>query len=215
MRRPRVYELAKQHGIPARQVLSILARAGHPATSAASRLDEDATTALLGELAQLTDADIEELRTRDEREQRARAAEVDEWARQDRLMDTETAARLAGVTPATIRKWVQRGKLVSGGTRTYRNGRSVPLFDSLDVAKAEYSTAHGARRRVIDPASEPVQRAMNRILDAIRVLRAHGYDETAIRDVFNRAYRGSFLCDRPQPPAEGAGATTASDDAIS
>ncbi|BCL29601.1 helix-turn-helix domain-containing protein [Streptomyces aurantiacus] len=56
------------------------------------------------------------------------------------LITTELAADEAGVTTATIRKWVQRGHLRSAGTQGRRR-----LFRLEDVFAAE-RTAYRARR---------------------------------------------------------------------
>lgn len=56
---------------------------------------------------------------------------------------TADASHLAGVSVATIRKWVQRGHL--NVDRRDHLGR--PLFRWLDVAKAERLTRDHARRK--------------------------------------------------------------------
>ncbi|MGP4048303.1 helix-turn-helix domain-containing protein [Streptomyces sp. 2A115] len=56
------------------------------------------------------------------------------------LITAELAADEAGVTPATIRKWVQRGHLRPADTRGRRR-----LFRLEDVFAAERTT-HRARR---------------------------------------------------------------------
>lgn len=55
---------------------------------------------------------------------------------------TADASSLAGVSVATIRKWVQRGHLEVAA----RDGLGRPLFRWLDVAKAERATRERARR---------------------------------------------------------------------
>lgn len=60
----------------------------------------------------------------------------------ERRITTADASHLAGVSVATIRKWVQRGHLAVD--RRDHLGR--PLFRWLDVAKAERLTRDHARR---------------------------------------------------------------------
>ena len=55
---------------------------------------------------------------------------------------TADASCLAGVSVATIRKWVQRGHLEVD----CRDGLGRPLFRWIDVAKAERATRERARR---------------------------------------------------------------------
>lgn len=56
------------------------------------------------------------------------------------LLSTVDAANLAGVSVATIRKWVQRGTL----DVTARDWRDRPLFGWRDVALAERTTRERA-----------------------------------------------------------------------
>lgn len=58
-------------------------------------------------------------------------------------ISTADASRLAGVSVATIRKWVQRDHLAVD----CRDGRGRPLFRWIDVAKAERLTRDHARRK--------------------------------------------------------------------
>lgn len=57
------------------------------------------------------------------------------------LITGELAAREIGVAPATIRKWVQLGRLTAAG----RAGRAL-LFRLEDVFAAERATHAAARR---------------------------------------------------------------------
>lgn len=61
--------------------------------------------------------------------------------RPDGLLDRERAAMLCDVSPDAITAWVRRGHLPV----VSREGRS-PLFDPLDVARAEAKTRERARR---------------------------------------------------------------------
>ncbi len=61
--------------------------------------------------------------------------------RPDGLLTREMAAALCGVDPDTISQWVRRRHLKV----TRRDGRS-PLFEPVDVAKAEIATRKRARR---------------------------------------------------------------------
>jgi len=57
-------------------------------------------------------------------------------------MTTAQAARHCGVATATVRKWVQRGKLTAAG----RDEAGRMLFRAVDVARAEHATRRRARR---------------------------------------------------------------------
>ncbi|WP_405817212.1 hypothetical protein OG241_21985 [Streptomyces sp. NBC_01390] len=63
------------------------------------------------------------------------------WDGQATLITGELAAREIGVAPATIRKWVQLGRLTAAG----RAGRAL-LFRLEDVFAAERATRAAARR---------------------------------------------------------------------
>lgn len=58
------------------------------------------------------------------------------------LLSTIDAANLAGVSVATIRKWVQRGTLDVAA----RDGRGRPLFEWRAVAVAERATRDRANQ---------------------------------------------------------------------
>lgn len=62
--------------------------------------------------------------------------------RPDGLLNRDQAAALCGVDPDTISQWVRRGHL----RVKRREGRS-PLFEPVEVAKAEYKLAPRARRQ--------------------------------------------------------------------
>ncbi|MDX3454337.1 hypothetical protein PV396_20725 [Streptomyces sp. ME02-8801-2C] len=63
------------------------------------------------------------------------------WDGSATLITGELAAREIGVAPATIRKWVQLGRLTAAG----RAGRAL-LFRLEDVFAAERATRAAARR---------------------------------------------------------------------
>jgi predicted site-specific integrase-resolvase len=63
------------------------------------------------------------------------------WDGQAALITGELAAREIGVAPATIRKWVQLGRLTAAG----RAGRAL-LFRLEDVFAAERATRAAPRR---------------------------------------------------------------------
>lgn len=65
--------------------------------------------------------------------------EIEAW---DADLTTAEAAEFAGVKPATIRKWVERGHLAPCG----RDRRGWPLYAALDVARAEAATRVWAGR---------------------------------------------------------------------
>jgi hypothetical protein len=75
--------------------------------------------------------------------------------RDDGLIDRETAAELCGVTPDAVTIWATRGYMVViGGQRqrrylpvALREGRT-PLYDPVEVAKAEHATRKRGRRAV-------------------------------------------------------------------
>jgi hypothetical protein len=68
----------------------------------------------------------------------------------DGCIDTDEAARLCGVSPITVRNWINRGWHDTDG-----NVRKLPVasrwkgrirLDPVEVAKADYATARKARR---------------------------------------------------------------------
>lgn len=60
----------------------------------------------------------------------------------DQLLTPAEAARHAGVKPATIRKWKERGLLKPDGY----DAAGHPKYRLIDVARAEYATRARARR---------------------------------------------------------------------
>jgi DNA-binding transcriptional MerR regulator len=74
--------------------------------------------------------------------------------RGDGLIDRSQAAELCGVEPDTVTLWATRGYLSRDGSERRRlpvakreNGH--PLYDPVEVQKAEYATAKRARRVLI------------------------------------------------------------------
>ena len=73
--------------------------------------------------------------------------------RGDGLIDRDQAAELAGVTPDAVTLWATRGyKTRDGKQRRFlpvalREGRK-PLYDPIEVAKAEYHTRKRGRRDI-------------------------------------------------------------------
>lgn len=75
--------------------------------------------------------------------------------RDDGLIDRETAAELCGVTPDAVTIWATRGYIViinGERRRAYlpvakREGRT-PLYDPVEVAKAERATRKRGRREI-------------------------------------------------------------------
>lgn len=73
--------------------------------------------------------------------------------RGDGLIDRDQAAALSGVTPDAVTIWATRGYMAataSGRERRYlpvakREGRR-PLYDPVEVQKAEYATRKRGRR---------------------------------------------------------------------
>jgi hypothetical protein len=78
--------------------------------------------------------------------------------REDGLIDRDTAAQLCGVTPDAVTIWATRGYIaVIAGERqrrylpvAKREGRT-PLYDPVEVAKAEHATRKRGRRSVPRP----------------------------------------------------------------
>ena len=80
--------------------------------------------------------------------------------RGDGLIDRDQAAELCGVTPDAVTIWSTRGYMVTiiqGGQKVRvrrflpvakREGRK-PLYDPVEVQKAEYHTRRRGRREVI------------------------------------------------------------------
>ena len=79
--------------------------------------------------------------------------------REDGLIDRDTAAELCGVTPDAVTIWSTRGYMatvIADGQRirqrrylpvAKREGRT-PLYDPVEVAKAEHATRKRGRRSV-------------------------------------------------------------------
>jgi hypothetical protein len=84
--------------------------------------------------------------------------------REDGLIDRETAAELCGVTPDAVTIWATRGYVITVNGKkerkflpvAKREGRT-PLYDLIEVAKAERATRKRGRRSVPRPllASSP------------------------------------------------------------
>ena len=70
--------------------------------------------------------------------------------RPDGLITRGQAAALCGVTPEAITNWVRLGYGPKDDRRKLpvkrRDGTGHPLFDPIEVAKAEYATRKRARR---------------------------------------------------------------------
>ena len=64
------------------------------------------------------------------------------------LVTRAQAAALCGVGPDTISMWVRRGHLKVAK----REGRT-PLYDPIELAKAEYKTRERARRAIFPTAA--------------------------------------------------------------
>jgi hypothetical protein len=71
--------------------------------------------------------------------------------RGDGLIDRDQAAELCGVTPDAVTMWATRGYKSRDGKERYwlpvalREGRK-PLYDPVEVQKAEYHTRKRGRR---------------------------------------------------------------------
>lgn len=80
--------------------------------------------------------------------------------RGDGLITRDQAAELCGVTPDAITIWATRGYMVTIGSQrvrawlpvALREGRS-PLYDPVEVQKAEYATRRRGRREVLPLAA--------------------------------------------------------------
>ena len=71
--------------------------------------------------------------------------------RGDGMLNTEAAARLAGVSPATIRQWRRRGHLQVQGLDEYDR----PLHTDTAVREAEAIVrANGLRTSKVDPRKQ-------------------------------------------------------------
>ncbi|MFJ6085152.1 hypothetical protein ACIQI8_27465 [Streptomyces sp. NPDC092369] len=74
---------------------------------------------------------------------------------QTRLWTAQEAADAAGVTPNTVRNWKHRGHLAQARTASGRpitNAAGQPLFNPVDVIRAERVTRQRARRTYTVPA---------------------------------------------------------------
>jgi hypothetical protein len=80
--------------------------------------------------------------------------------RDDGLIDRDQAAALAGVTPDAVTMWATRGYVATlGGEKVRmhlpvarREGRK-PLYDPVEVQKAEYATRKRGRRDFLPAAA--------------------------------------------------------------
>lgn len=77
--------------------------------------------------------------------------------RPDGLITRGQAAQLCGVTPEAITNWVRLGYGPKHDRRKLpvkrRDATGHPLFDPVEVAKAEHATAKRARRYVASTAA--------------------------------------------------------------
>jgi hypothetical protein len=74
--------------------------------------------------------------------------------RGDGLIDRSQAAELCGVDPDTVTLWSTRGYLLRDGSErrhlpVAKREKGRPLYDPVEVAKAEYATALRARRALV------------------------------------------------------------------
>jgi hypothetical protein len=84
--------------------------------------------------------------------------------RGDGLIDRDQAAELSGVTPDAVTVWATRGYIVTvirGGEKARerhflpvakREGRK-PLYDPVEVQKAEFATRKRGRREILPLAA--------------------------------------------------------------
>ena len=84
--------------------------------------------------------------------------------RGDGLIDRDQAAELSGVTPDAVTIWATRGYMaivVTGGEKqrvrrflpvAKREGRK-PLYDPVEVQKAEFATRKRGRREILPAAA--------------------------------------------------------------
>lgn len=83
------------------------------------------------------------------------AAEI--MPRPDGLITRGQAAQLCGVTPEAITNWVRLGYGPKDDRRFLpvkrRDAAGRPLFDPVEVAKAEHATARRARRFSVPAAA--------------------------------------------------------------
>ena len=75
--------------------------------------------------------------------------------RGDGLIDRDQAAELSGVTPDAVTVWATRGYMITVNGRRERRWLPVvkregrkPLYDPVDVQKAEHATRRRGRREV-------------------------------------------------------------------
>jgi hypothetical protein len=72
------------------------------------------------------------------------------------LITTDQAAALCGVSPVTVRSWINRGWKTPGGLRklpvAWRYKGRI-MLDPVEVAKADHATREKARRVVVRSAA--------------------------------------------------------------
>jgi hypothetical protein len=77
--------------------------------------------------------------------------------RGDGLIDRSQAAELCGVDPDTVSVWATRGYMSRDGSERHwlpvaKRENNHPLYDPVEVQKAEWATRERARRVVIRAA---------------------------------------------------------------
>jgi len=156
----RVYEVAKQIGVPSKVLLLHLRAHKIPARSASSPLAPD----VVAELLTHRDYEVKTSAIRQASQERREAAPApdtwwdygpDDWPNDKpvwvgpEVLTAADAGRAVGVTAATIRQWVARGYLKPVG-----NDGRAHLFDAAEVRALQERTSSRARQPVQAPGSD-------------------------------------------------------------